>query len=83
MRATPRLIVGGQWLRGPWEPRHRVVRKRHRQLLLLILELVEAIVDPADEQQFLVRTLLAQAALVEDENAMRVLDRAQPVRDDD
>ena len=56
---------------------------RHREFLLFVLKLIEAIVDSAQRQQFLMRTLLAQASFVEHENAMRVLNRAQPVRDDD
>ncbi len=51
------------------------------QFLLLVLELVETIVDTALRQQFLVRSLLAEAALVENENAVRVLYRTQTMRD--
>src|SRR5712692_3931150 len=51
--------------------------------LVLVLELVETVVNAAMAEQFLVRALLAQAAFVEDQNTLGVLDGAQAVRDDD
>src|SRR5215472_10562699 len=52
-----------------------------RQLLFLVLELVEPVIDPTLGQKLLVRAFLAQAAFVEDEDAVRMLNRAQAVRD--
>ena len=52
------------------------------QLLIFVLELVQAIVDPAQGEQLLMRTLLAQFTFVENENSVGVLDGAEPVRDD-
>src|SRR5260370_25678409 len=51
------------------------------QLLLLVLQLVKAIVNSALGEKLLMRALLTQAALVEYEDAIRVLNGAQPVRD--
>src|SRR5229473_4937525 len=51
------------------------------QLLLLVLQLVQAIVDSALSEKLLMRTLLAQAAFVEYEDAVGVLNGAQPVSD--
>src|SRR5579863_7821098 len=53
------------------------------QLLLFVLELVEAVVDAALGEQFLVGALFAEAAFVEDEDAVGVLNRAQTVCDDE
>ena len=53
------------------------------QLLLFVLELVEAVVDAALGEEFLMRALFAQAAFVEDEDAVGVLDGAEAVRDDE
>jgi hypothetical protein len=47
------------------------------------LELIEAIVNSAQREKLLVRALFAQTSLVEHKNAMRVLNGAQPMRDDD
>src|SRR5712672_4582214 len=52
------------------------------QLLLFVLELVEAVVDAALGKQLLMRALFAEAALVEDENAVGMLNGAEPMRDD-
>src|SRR4029077_14355697 len=49
-------------------------------LLLLILELVETVVDPAKGQQLLMSTLFAQPSFVEHQNAIRMLDGAEPMR---
>ena len=51
------------------------------KLLVLVLKLVEAVVDAAPREQLLMRAFFAQAALVEDENAVRMLDGAQAMRD--
>ncbi len=52
------------------------------QLLLFVLQLVEAVVDAALGEEFLVRTLFAEAALVEDKNAVGMLNGAETMRDD-
>src|SRR6266850_4258651 len=52
------------------------------QLLLFVLELVEAVVDAALGEEFLVRALFAEAALVEDEDAVGMLNGAETMRDD-
>src|SRR5882762_9152722 len=52
------------------------------QLLLFVLELVEAVVNAALGEEFLVRALFAEAALVEDENTVGMLNRAETMRDD-
>ena len=51
------------------------------KFLLLVLKLVEAVVNAAQGEKFLMRALFAQPPLVEDENAVGVLDGAQAVRD--
>ncbi len=51
--------------------------------LVFVLELVEAVIDAALVEQFLVRALFAQAALVEYEDAVGVLNGAEAVGDDD
>ena len=52
-----------------------------RQLLFLVLELVEPVIDSALRKQFLVRAFFAQTALVENQDTVGMLNRAQPVRD--
>src|SRR4051794_18978619 len=49
------------------------------ELSVLELQLIQAMVDAAMREQFLMRSGLAQLALVEDEYAVHVLDRRQPV----
>src|SRR5437899_5243830 len=51
------------------------------QLLLLVLQLVKPIVDSALSEKLLMRALLAQAAFMEYEDAIRVLNRAKAVGD--
>src|SRR6266446_1825183 len=51
------------------------------QLLLFVLELIQPIVDPALDEELLMRTLLAQPALVEYEDAIRMLNCAETMRD--
>src|SRR5216684_3882987 len=53
------------------------------QLLLLVLQLVQAIVDSALREKLLMRALLAQAAFVKHEDAIGVLNGTQAVRDDE
>src|SRR3954469_22658800 len=45
------------------------------QLLVLELQLIQPVVNAAVRQQFLVRSRLAQLTLVEDDDAIHVLDR--------
>src|ERR1700683_2104393 len=52
-------------------------------VLFLVLQLVEAVVDAALREKFLVGALFAQAAFVEDEDAVGVLDGAEAVCDDE
>src|SRR4029077_7434572 len=51
------------------------------ELLLLVLQLVEAIVNSALREEFLMRALFAQASFVKDEDAVGVLNGAEAVRD--
>src|SRR5215471_1002679 len=64
--------------RRAWTRRKAI---RAGELLLLVLELIQAVVNPALCQQFLVRAFFAQAPFVEYQDTVRVLDRAQAVRD--
>ena len=59
----------------------RVFRKA--EFLLFVLELIEAVVDTALCQKFLMRALFAKAAFVKDENARSVLNGAQAMGDDE
>src|SRR5882762_10472253 len=77
-RRNDRLIIGGQrsarsaarWFKG------------RAQLLILVLKLVKAVINPAQGEQFLVRTLLSKPTFVEYEYAIGMLDGAEPVRND-
>src|ERR1700682_335894 len=51
------------------------------QLLFFVLQLIEPIVDPALGEQFLMRALLAQPALVKYEDAIRMLNGAETMGD--
>ena len=51
--------------------------------MLFVLELVKAVVDAALGQEFLVGALFAEAAFVEDEDAVGVLDGAEAMGDDE
>src|SRR5262245_20252650 len=73
MSGSERLIAGGQ--SGSFRGAASLDGKR--QVLLLVLELIEAVVDAALEEKLLVRALLAQAPLVKDEDAIGVLDGAE------
>src|ERR1700730_10175451 len=54
---------------------------REMQLLLFVLELIEPIVNPALGEEFLMRALLAQPALVKYEDAIGMLNSAETMRD--
>ena len=51
------------------------------QFLLLVLQLVQAVVNAALREKFLMSALFAQAAFVEHQNAVGVLNGAQAMRD--
>jgi hypothetical protein len=51
------------------------------QFLLLILKLIQAVIDAPLCQKFLVRALFAQAAFVEYQNAIGVLNSAEAMSD--
>ena len=53
------------------------------QLLLFVLELVEAVVDAALGEQFLMGALFAEASFVEDEDSVGVLNGAEAMCDDE
>src|SRR5262249_37400880 len=50
------------------------------QFLLFVLKLVETIINSPLREKLLMRALFAQLPFVEHENAVRVLNRAEPVR---
>src|SRR5260370_2874292 len=52
------------------------------QLLLFVLELIEGVVGAERGEEGLVRALFAEAAFVEDEDAVGVLNGAESMRDD-
>ena len=56
---------------GPWNV----------DFLFFVLQLVKPVVNSALGEKFLVRALFAQFALVENQNAVGMLNRAQPMRD--
>src|SRR5712671_1216670 len=62
--AGKRSVAGGegQWQRGAWLRTLRVVRQV--ELLLFVLQLIEAVVDAALAEQLLMGSLFAEAALV-------------------
>src|SRR5438094_9606617 len=51
------------------------------QLLLFVLQLVQTVVDPALREKFLMGALLAQAAFVEYQDSVRILNRAEAMGD--
>src|SRR5207247_1443072 len=69
--------------RAPWPESWQPRRARRRRPLRGILHAVEARVDAVAGEQLAVRSLLAQLALVQDEDAVGVLDGREPVRDDE
>src|SRR5712671_3658577 len=80
--AGTRLVACGNRKRCAGVPARGVGIVWEMQLLLFVLELVEAVVDAALGEEFLVRALLAEATLVEDENAVGMLNGAEAMRDD-
>src|SRR5207249_11181964 len=69
--------------RAPWPESRQSRRTRRRRPLRGKLHAVEARVDAVAGEQLAVRSLLAQLALVQDEDAVGVLDGREPVRDDE
>src|SRR5580704_8002226 len=74
-------VGGGLW-RGQRRDRGRL-SFGEMEFLLFVLELVEAVVDAALGEQLLMGALFAEAAFVEDEDAVGVLDGAESMRDDE
>src|SRR5262252_8283782 len=81
--ADKRICVGGisrrgssicRWQRGTLRERRRAAVWK-MQFLFFVLQLVEPVVNAALRQQFLMRALFAQAAFVEDQDAVGVLNR--------
>ena len=54
---------------------------REVQFLLFVLELIQAVIDAALGDQFLVGALFPKAAFVEHENTVGVLNGAETMRD--
>src|SRR5580704_678384 len=77
-----RLIARRQRSRERGSARGAVRWKSLAEFLFFILQLIQTIVNSALRQEFLMSALLAQAAFVEDENAVGVLHSAQAVRND-
>src|SRR5690242_4596865 len=72
------LIIGGEWsARGPGRSHGQA------QFLIFVLKLVEAVVNASLAQQLLMRALLAQASLMEDENSVGMLDGAETMSNND
>ena len=65
------LIISGERSAGRTGRAHG-----EAQLLVFVLELIEAVVNSSLTEQFLMGALLAQASFVEDENAIGILDGA-------
>ena len=57
--------------------------RRQMEFLFFVLQLIQAVVDAALGKQLLMRALFPEAALVEDQYAVGVLDSAQAMRDDE
>ena len=53
----------------------------NRQFLFLVLQLIQPVVDAALCQQLLMRALLPQPAFMKYQNAVGMLNGAEPVRD--
>src|SRR3954454_2671057 len=58
-------------------------RRRGRELLILILELIELPIDASHRQELLVTSGLSQPAFVHDKNAIGPLNGRETMRDDD
>src|SRR5580700_7348556 len=56
---------------------------RSDQFLLFVLQLIEAVVNSAQREKLLMRSLFTQATLVEDKDAVSMLNCAQAMRDHD
>src|SRR5271168_1471670 len=67
-----RLIIGGKSMRIPGSP----TAHRSSELLLLVLQLVQTMVNSAQSQKLLMRTLFAQPSLMKNEDAMSMLNCA-------
>ena len=79
------LIVGGPGCSGTGAGQgiaNRFGGHGDAQFLVFVLQLVQAVINAALCEEFLVRALLAQAALVKYEDAIGVLYGAQAVCDD-
>ena len=80
------MSIANRW--RATEPATRVSPQRRMdaiavvQFLLFVLQLVQPVINAALRQQFLVRALFAQAAFVEHQDAVGVLNGAEAVRDD-
>src|SRR6516225_3523360 len=80
--------IVGRWcsvVRGQrrWEGWYgRRARGRHVQFLLFVLQLVQSVVDTAQHQKLLMSALFAQAAFMEDQDAVGMLNRAEAMGDD-
>src|ERR1700676_787473 len=81
--AGERSVAGGQWQRQRRARLRTLGVLGQVQLLLFVLELVEAVVDAALGKELLMRALFAKAALVEDKDAVGVLNGAETMRDDE
>src|ERR1700733_5162496 len=66
------LIIGGQSMRISGSP----TAHRSSQLLLFVLQLVQTMVNSAQTQKLLMRTLFAQLSFVKHENAVSMLNCA-------
>ena len=64
---SAKSVIGGKRLRESGRPG---AGKGNLKLLFLVLKLVEAVVNSAQRQQFLMRALFAQPAFVEHQNAI-------------
>src|SRR5271156_573475 len=73
------LIIGREWMRES----SPAAEHWRREFLLFVLQLIETVINFAQREKLLMRSLFAQAALVEDKDTVRVLNRAQAVRDHD
>jgi hypothetical protein len=66
------LIIGGKSMRIPGS----ATGHRSSQLLLLVLQLVQTVVNSAQSQKLLMRTLFAQLSFVKNEDAVSMLNGA-------
>src|ERR1700689_1483406 len=73
------LIIGRRRVGKPSSPPGH----RTSQFLRPVLQLIETVVNPAQREKLLMRTLFPEAAFVKDQDAVSVLNRAQAMRDHD